>query len=110
MPKRGDIWQINLNPTLGSEQQGNRPVLVITDKIFNQAGLVWVCPITQGGNYARFAGFAVSLLNCGTETQGIIACNQIRTLDYKARNALFIETVPHYVIEDVLARLQAVLE
>lgn len=110
IPKRGDIFQIDLNPTQGSEQQGNRPVLVVSDKAFNQGGLTWACPITQGGNYARFAGFAVSLLNCGTQTQGIVSCNQIRTLDFKARHARFIESVPDYVIDDVLARLQAVLE
>ena len=110
IPKRGDIFQIDLNPTLCSEQQGNRPVLVITDKVCNQGGLVWICPITQGGNYARFAGFAVPLLNCGTQTQGVISCNQVRTLDFKARNARFIESVPDYVIDDVIARLQAVLE
>lgn len=110
IPKRGDIFQIDLNRTLGSEQQGNRPVLVITDKVFNQGGLVWICPITQGGNYARFAGFAVPLLNCGTLTQGVISCNQVRTLDFKARNARFIESVPDYVMDDVIARLQAVLE
>lgn len=110
VPKRGDIWQIDLNPTLGSEQQGSRPVLVITDKVFNQAGLTWACPITQGGNYARFAGFAVPLLNCGTQTQGVIACNQVRTLDFKARNARFVESVPDYVIDEVMARLQAILE
>lgn len=110
LPKRGDIWQINLDPTQGSEQQGHRPVLIVSDKVFNQAGLVWVCPITQGGQYARFAGFSVSLINCGTQTQGIVACHQIRTLDYQARHARFVETVPAYVVDEVLARLQAVLE
>ncbi len=71
---------------------------------------MWLCPITQGGNYARFAGFAVPLLNCDTQTQGVISCNQVRTLDFKARNARFIESVPDYVMDDVLARVQAVLE
>jgi mRNA interferase ChpB len=110
LAKRGDIWRINLDPTQGSEQQGHRPVLVVSDKVFNQAGLVWVCPITQGGQYARFAGFSVPLINCGTQTQGIVACHQIRTLDYQARHAHFIETVPAYVVDEVLARLQTVLE
>jgi mRNA interferase ChpB len=109
-PKRGDIWQIDLNPTQGQEQQGARPVLIVTEKLFNQAGLVWVCPITQGGNLARFMGFAVPLLNCGTKTQGVILCNQLRTVDYHARQAIFIESVPYYIIDDVLARLQAILE
>jgi mRNA interferase ChpB len=49
IPKRGEIWQVNLSPAAGSEQQGLRPVLVITNKDFNQTGLMIVCPITQGG-------------------------------------------------------------
>jgi mRNA interferase ChpB len=109
-PKRGDIWQIDLNPTQGQEQQGARPVLIVTERLFNQAGLVFVCPITQGGNLARFLGFTVSLLNCGTKTQGVILCNQLRTVDYQARQARFVEAVPYYIIDDVLARLQALLE
>jgi len=109
-PKRGEIWLVNLNPTQGQELQGSRPVLVVSDKLFNQMGLVWACPITQGGNLARFAGFTASLINTGIETQGVVLCNQIRTLDYKARKARFIEAVPAYVMDDVLARLQAVLE
>ena len=110
IPNRGDIWLINLNPIQGREQQGARPVLVVSDKMFNKAGLVWICPITQGGNYVRFAGFAVSLLNSSTETQGVVSCNQIRTLDFRARNAQFIETVPEYIVDEVIARLQAILD
>lgn len=109
-PKRGDIWLINLNPTAGHEQQGVRPVLVITNKLFNQTGLMFVCPITQGGNYSRFAGFTVPLLNSGTKTQGIVLCNQLRTIDYNARESTFFEVAPPCVVDDVLARLSAILE
>jgi mRNA interferase ChpB len=110
IPYRGDIWHVNLNPTSGHEQQGVRPVLVITSKIFNQMGLMVVCPISQGGNYARFAGFTVSLSNCGTNTQGVILCNQLRTIDYNARKAKFIEAAPTYVMNEVLARISAIFE
>lgn len=110
IPSRGEIWRVNLNPTAGREQQGARPVLVVSEKEFNRAGLVLVCPITQGGNQARFAGFAVTLMNTGTETQGVVMCNQPRTIDYGARGANFVEDVPDYVIDDVLARLQTILE
>lgn len=110
IPKRGDIWQVNLNPTAGHEQQGVRPVLVITNKIFNQAGLMFVCPISQGGNYSRLAGFTVPLLNSGAKTQGVVLCNQLRTIDYDAREARFFEVAPTFVVDDVLARLSAILE
>ena len=65
---RGEIWEIDLDPTLGSEQRGRRPVLVVTLKEFNQkAKIAFVCPITGGGNLARFEGFAVSLISSGNE-------------------------------------------
>ena len=63
----------------------------------------FVCPITQGGNVARHAGFAVSLSGAGTQTQGVNLCNQPRVLDLQARKARFIEKVPAFVVDEVLA-------
>ncbi|NOT14950.1 MAG: type II toxin-antitoxin system ChpB family toxin [Methylotenera sp.] len=108
--KRGEIWQLNLNPTSGKEQQGMRPVLVVSTQAFNQTGLSIICPITQGGNQVRFAGFAVSLIASGTQTQGIIMCNQPRTVDMMARQGQFIEMVSSDIVSEVLAKLQAILE
>lgn len=109
-PKRGDIWFVDLNPTLGSEQQGDRPVLVISQEAFNRSGLSVVCPITQGGNQARFAGFAVTLMSTGTQTQGVVMSNQVRTLDMQSRKGRFVEAVPRYVIDDVVARLVTIID
>ena len=110
IPARGEIWHANLNPTAGKEQQGVRPVFVVSDKEFNRTGLVLICPIGQGANQSRYAGFAVPLMNTGTETQGVVMCNQSRTIDYVARGAKFVEDVPDYVTDDVLARIQTLLE
>ena len=38
-PARGEVWLVNLNPTVGREQQGARPVLVVSEKEFNRLGL-----------------------------------------------------------------------
>lgn len=110
IPDRGEIWFVDLNPTLGREQQGGRPVLVVSTKVFNQSGLMVICPVTQGGNQSRFTGFAVSLMNTGTDTQGVVMCNQPRTIDYAVRKARFVEAVPSYLVDEVLARLQAIVE
>lgn len=107
---RGDIWLVNLNPTAGREQQGLRPVLVVSDAAFNRLGLTVVCPITQGGQQSRFAGFAVTLMGSGTETQGVVMCNQPRTIDMQARQGRFIERVPPSLLNEVMARLQAMFE
>lgn len=108
--KRGEIWLLNLNPTAGTEQQAMRPVMVVSSQAFNQSGLTVICPITQGGNQARFAGFAVSLMAAGAQTQGVVMCNQPRTVDLLARQSQFIEALPNEVIDEVLAKLQAIYE
>lgn len=107
---RGDIVRVNLNPTAGREQQGDfRPVLVLSPAAFNLLGVALVAPITQGGNVARFAGFAVPLSGSGTATQGVALVNMVRSMDLEARGARRIETAPQFVVDDALARLQAIL-
>ena len=110
IPARGDIWLVNLDPTVGREQQGMRPVLVVSEKELNTMGLSVVCPITQGGQQSRFSGFAVSLMGTGSQTQGIVMCNQPRTIDMAARHGRFIEKTSTSLIEEVLARLQPIFE
>ena len=108
--KRGDIWLVSLDPTAGQEQQGTRPVLIVSPAPFNDlTGTPVVLPITTGGGFARRRGFAVSLEDAGTRTTGVIRCDQPRALDLSARNGKFVETVPEHIIEDVLARLAAIL-
>ena len=59
---RGDIFHVNLDPIVGREQAGARYVLIVSTKAFNILGTPLICPITQGGNFARHAGFAASRL------------------------------------------------
>jgi mRNA-degrading endonuclease toxin of MazEF toxin-antitoxin module len=104
--KRGDIYLVSLDPTHGHEQQGRRPVIVVSPDAFNQlTKLPIVLPITSGGHFARMAGFAVSLSESGTKTSGIIRCDQPRTLDIKARGARKLESAPKEIVDEILARL-----
>ncbi|MGH9605781.1 MAG: type II toxin-antitoxin system PemK/MazF family toxin [Terracidiphilus sp.] len=101
--KRGDIYTVSLDPALGHEQRGRRPVLVISPTEFNKATRVpVVLPITSGGEFARRIGFAVPL--AGTKTTGVIRCDQPRVLDLEARNAKKVEAVSQEILDDVLAR------
>lgn len=107
---RGDIYSLSLDPVSGREQQGTRPVLIVSSSEFNKAaGVVMVVPITNGGNFARQAGFSVSLSGAGTATTGIVRCDQLRTVDLRARNGRRIEAVPDYIVQDVLGRLETIL-
>lgn len=109
-PARGEIWFVNLNPTLGKEQQGLRPVLVVSEQAFNRFGLCVVCPIAQGAQASRFAGFAVTLMGSGSETQGLVMCNQPRTVDLIAGTGRFVEEVDTHVLNEVLAKLQTLFD
>jgi mRNA-degrading endonuclease toxin of MazEF toxin-antitoxin module len=99
--KRGEIWLVALDPTEGHEQKGRRPVLIVSPEAFNLVTKVpVVLPITSGGNFARTAGFAVSL----------VRCDQPRALDLTARGGRKLEAVPRAIVEEVLARLAPIFE
>jgi len=109
-PDRGDILHLDLDPAIGKEQRGQRYVLVLTTADFNRFGLALVAPITQGGQFARENGFTVPLMGAGTNTQGVVLCHQVRTLDFQQRGEKVIEKVPERVVDDVLARVRALLD
>lgn len=108
---RGDIVFLSLEPVVGREMQGERRyALVLTTKEFNALGDVLVAPITQGGDFSRFAGFAVSLMNTGCKTQGVALVNKCRMMDLTARKAKKIEQAPQVVVDEALGRLMTLFE
>lgn len=108
---RGDIIRIYLNPTAGKEQQGEaRPALVISSKTFNMLGVALIAPISQGGDFARYAGFAVTLMGTGCKTQGVVLANMVRSVDLQARGAKLIEKIDGVLVDEVVARLIPILE
>lgn len=107
---RGEIWLVSLDPIAGHEQSGQRPVLIVSKASFNKlTRLPVIVPVTHGGNVARTAGFTVSLDEAGTKTTGVIRCDQPRTIDMVARNGKRLERIPDVVVNEVLARLEAML-
>jgi len=107
----GDIVRVRLDPVGGHEMRGGaRPALVLTTRDFNRLGDVLVAPITQGGDFSRFAGFAVSLTGTGCKTQGVALVNKIRMMDLAARKAKKVERAPPEVIDDAIGRLMTLFE
>ncbi|KXW57310.1 type II toxin-antitoxin system PemK/MazF family toxin [Ferrovum myxofaciens] len=105
--RRGDIYLVSLDPTEGREQRGSRPVLVVSPAEFNEAtNLPVICPITNGGDFARRIGFAVPVT--GIKTTGVVRCDQPRVLDFGARNARKVDTLPASIMEEVLAKLATI--
>lgn len=105
VPDRGDVYLIDLEPTRGREQRGKRPVFVVSPALFNRRGVVIVLPISQGAALSRNTGFASTLMGTGSRTQGVVTCDQPRALDFAARNARFVESLPDRTVVDVLQRL-----
>jgi mRNA interferase ChpB len=109
--KRGDIWLVGLDPTMGHEQKGRRPVLIVSPEAFNRVTKVpVVLPVTAGANFARTAGFAVPLTGAGTKTTGVIRCDQPRALDLGARGGKKLESIPDAIMDHVLAKLSPIFE
>ncbi|MFK3662445.1 type II toxin-antitoxin system ChpB family toxin [Scandinavium sp. NPDC088450] len=109
--ERGDIVLVSFNPVSGREQQGeSRPALVLSTRAFNRTGTALVAPVTQGGNFARDAGFSVSLSGSGSQIQGVVLVNQVRMIDLESRGARKVETASTEIVEEALARLMAILE
>lgn len=107
--KRGDIYLVSLDPTEGREQRGSRPVLVVSPVEFNEATkMPVICPITSGGDFARRIGFAVPVT--GIKTTGVVRCDQPRVLDLGARNARKVDTLPEFLMDEVLAKLAPIFE
>ena len=107
--RRGDIYMVSLDPTVGHEQQGQRPVLVVSPTKFNEATkLPVVLPITGGGEFARRIGFAVPL--AGIQTTGIVRCDQPRVLDITARGGRKVDALPPEIMDEVLAKVGTLFE
>ena len=107
--RRGDIYLVSLDPTAGREQQGFRPVLVISPAEFNAATkLPVVLPITTGGEFARRIGFAVPI--AGIKTTGVVRCDQPRVLDLHARQGRKVESMPQAIMDEVMAKVITIFE
>lgn len=110
VPNRGDIIHLQFDPASGREMQGDHFGLVLSTKAFNKQGLAIVCPISQGAAAAaRTYGTVVSLTGAGTDTQGAVHCHQLKSLDWQQRKAKFKESVPPYLMDEVLARTEAII-
>ena len=109
-PSRGDIVHLDFDPSSGREVKGPHFGLVLSGKMFNEQGLAMICPISQGAAAAaRTHGTVVTLMGAGTSTQGAVHCHQLKSLDWRARNARLKESIPQYLMDEVLARVEAIL-
>jgi mRNA interferase MazF len=106
LPERGDAVWITLNPQAGHEQTGRRPAVVLSPSAYNgKAGLAILCPIT---NQIKGYPFEV-VLPPGLAVMGAILSDQVKSLDWRARNASFICALPPATIAEVLQKLSVLV-
>ena len=99
VPQKGDFIALSFDPQSGHEQKGRRPALVVSNYLFNKhTGLAIVCPIT---NTNRNIPFHLSVPTSSSLT-GFVMVDQVKSIDYKARKAKFIEKAADELVEDAL--------
>jgi len=104
IPAKGDLVAVTFDPQSGHEQKGRRPALVISNDLFNQrTGLAIVCPVT---NRQRDFPFHVTLPQESGVT-GFVMVEQVKSLDYRARQVRFIAKAPESVLDEALSLLDA---
>jgi mRNA interferase MazF len=107
IPERGDVVWISLNPQAGHEQAGRRPAVVVSPRSYNgKVGLGLFCPITS---HAKGYPFEVSL-PAELPVGGVVLADQVKSLDWRARQAEFAARLPTNTSEEVVGKLAALLE
>ncbi|MEG3877347.1 type II toxin-antitoxin system PemK/MazF family toxin [Microcoleus sp. herbarium7] len=106
IPERGHFIRLNFDPQAGHEQMGTRPALVVSQTKFNRKmGFVFVCPISTT---PRKNPFYVPIPE-GEAVTGVIMTDQLRSLDYRARQASLIGECSKDLLKEVLKRIEPIL-
>lgn len=106
VPERGDAVWIDFGPQAGHEQSGRRPALVLSPSAYNgKVGLALLCPITSR---AKGYPFEVALPS-GLAVAGVILADQVKSLDWRARDAALIGPVPDTITVEVIRMVNSLL-
>lgn len=105
VPERGDVVWIQMSPQSGREQAGHRPAFVVSPRTYNgKVGLALMCPITS-----KEKGYPFEVAVAVKKIQGVILSDQVKSLDWRAREARFEEKVDRATIEEVLGKIEALI-
>jgi mRNA interferase MazF len=106
IPERGDIVWLTFNPQAGSEQAGRRPAIVLSPSSYNgKVGLAIFCPIT---NQRKGYPFEVVLPE-ELPITGVVLSDQVKSLDWRSRNAQLAAQAPPEVIIEVLQKVATLI-
>lgn len=104
VPDAGDVVWLNLDPQLGHEQAGHRPAVVLSPAAYNEkTNLMVCCPMTS-----RIKNYPFEVNIAGTPPTAVLA-DQVKSLDWRKRRARRKGAVSASELEDVRAKLRAVI-
>lgn len=105
-PDRGDVILISFDPTLGHEQAGFRPAVVLSPEYYNKAsGLCLICPITTS-----IKGYPFEVALEGTKkTSGVALADQVRSIDWQARKIKIVDRISTTSLATILAKFKPLL-
>ncbi len=106
VPRRGDLVWLDFAPQAGHEQAGRCPALVVSNDAYNRkAGLALLCPVTS-----REKGYPFEVrLPEKAGVTGVVLCDQVRSLDWRARHASLIGPAGRPALEEALGKIHALL-
>jgi mRNA interferase MazF len=105
-PERGDVVWLNFTPQSGHEQAGRRPAVVISPAAYNKkVGLALFCPITS-----QIKGYPFEVaLPKNSKISGVILTDQVKSLDWQAREVKFIAKISSEAMEEVLKKIKTLI-
>jgi len=107
VPERGDLVWLTFTPQAGHEQAGRRPAVVLSPKAYNtKAGLALFCPVTS-----QVKGYPFEVALPGElSIDGVILADQVKSLDWRARQAERVSALPDKIVQEVLNKIGTLLD
>lgn len=106
-PERGDVVWLQFTPQAGHEQAGRRPAVTLSPRLYNEkVGLGLFCPITSHAKGYPFE----ARLPADLEVDGVALCDQVKSLDWKTREAKFVCRLPEATIAEIMAKVLTLLQ
>ena len=106
IPSKGDLIWLDFDPQSGREQSGRRPALVISPRSYNaKVGLALCCPVTS-----QVKGYPFEVMVDSEDLKGVILADHVKSLDWHKRKASHIDVLPKKVFQEVLDKLQLLIE
>ena len=102
VPERGDLVWLTFNPQAGHEQAGRRLAVVLSPQAYNgKVGLAFFCPITS-----QVKGYPFEvILPDELPINGAILADQVKSLDWQARQIERINTLPEEIMKELLQKI-----